>query len=185
VAAELPDLVSDTLIGALLDRLARAGRVVVTGRTVALVGHQPKLSQSERKLKSDLNERLRAGGLSPPDFAELSALAGAKAGILRELLALLVDEGQAVAVAPDLHLDVDAEATMRERVRARLADGGTLTMAELRDLLGTTRKYAVPFGEYLDRVGVTRREGDVRRLGEAPSGAAAAAGAATGTGGPA
>ena len=41
-------------------------------------------------------------------------------------------------------------------------------MADLRDLLGTTRKYAVPFGEYLDRVGVTRREGDVRRLGDAP-----------------
>ncbi len=37
-----------------------------------------------------------------------------------------------------------------------------MTMAELRDLLGTTRKYAVPIGEYLDRIGLTRREGDVR-----------------------
>ena len=35
-------------------------------------------------------------------------------------------------------------------------------MAEIRDLLGTTRKYAVPLCEYLDRVGVTRREGDLR-----------------------
>ena len=40
-------------------------------------------------------------------------------------------------------------------------------MAELRDLLGTTRKYAVPIGEYLDRIGLTRREGDLRRLGDA------------------
>ena len=38
-------------------------------------------------------------------------------------------------------------------------------MADLRDLLGTTRKYAVPIGEYLDRVGLTVREGDLRRLG--------------------
>jgi selenocysteine-specific elongation factor len=38
-------------------------------------------------------------------------------------------------------------------------------MAELRDLLGTTRKYAVPIGEYLDRIGLTKREGDLRRLG--------------------
>jgi hypothetical protein len=44
-----------------------------------------------------------------------------------------------------------------------------MTMADLRDLLGTTRKYAVPIGEYLDRIGLTRREGDVRRLGEAGS----------------
>ena len=41
-----------------------------------------------------------------------------------------------------------------------------MTMAELRDLLGTTRKYAVPIGEYLDRIGLTRREGDLRRLGD-------------------
>jgi selenocysteine-specific elongation factor len=39
-------------------------------------------------------------------------------------------------------------------------------MADLRDLLGTTRKYAVPIGEYLDRIGLTRRDGDVRRLGQ-------------------
>ena len=39
-------------------------------------------------------------------------------------------------------------------------------MAELRDLLGTTRKYAVPIGEYLDRIGLTRREGDLRRLAD-------------------
>ena len=41
-----------------------------------------------------------------------------------------------------------------------------MTMADLRDLLNTTRKYAVPIGEYLDRIGLTRRDGDVRRLGQ-------------------
>jgi selenocysteine-specific elongation factor len=38
-------------------------------------------------------------------------------------------------------------------------------MADLRDLLQTTRKYAVPIGEYLDRIGLTVRDGDARRLG--------------------
>ncbi len=32
--------------------------------------------------------------------------------------------------------------------------------------IGTTRKYAMPIGEYLDRIGLTRREGDVRKLGQ-------------------
>lgn len=169
VAAELPDLATETLIASLLERLAGQRRVVLTPRTVALAGQQPKLSQSERKLKAELHERIKAGGLNPPDFAELSALAGAKTGLLRELLALLVDEGLAVEVVANLYLDAEADATMRERVRGRLAEGGTLTMAELRDLLGTTRKYAVPFGEYLDRAGVTHREGDARRLAEPPT----------------
>ena len=53
---------------------------------------------------------------------------------------------------------------MRRRLAARLAGGGGATVAEIRDLLGTTRKYAVPFCEYLDRTGITRREGDLRVL---------------------
>ncbi len=49
-------------------------------------------------------------------------------------------------------------------MKDRLADGSAISMSELRDLLGTTRKYAVPIGEYLDRIGLTKREGDTRRL---------------------
>ena len=44
-----------------------------------------------------------------------------------------------------------------------------MTMAELRDLLGTTRKFAVPIGEYLDRIGLTRRDGRPSRIGAEPS----------------
>ena len=83
-----------------------------------------------------------------------------------ELLALLVAEEQIVAGAPSFYLDVEAEAELRRRVAERLADGSRMTMAELRDLLGTTRKYAVPIGEYLDHIGLTVREGDTRRLSD-------------------
>jgi selenocysteine-specific elongation factor len=37
-------------------------------------------------------------------------------------------------------------------------------VAEIRDLLGTSRKFAVPICEYLDRIRLTRREGDLRVL---------------------
>ena len=68
-------------------------------------------------------------------------------------------------VGHNIYLDIGVAADLRLRVIARLADGARITMSELRDVLGTTRKYAVPIGEYLDRIGVTVREGDVRRLG--------------------
>jgi selenocysteine-specific elongation factor len=69
-----------------------------------------------------------------------------------------------VKVTDEIYLHADAEAEMRRLVGARLAQGKGLTVAEIRDLLGTTRKFAVPLCEYLDRIGVTRREGDVRLL---------------------
>ncbi len=62
---------------------------------------------------------------------------------------------------------LDAECDMRNRIVAKLKEGGTgLTVADIRDILGTTRKFAVPLCEYLDRVGVTRRNGDFRTLAQ-------------------
>jgi len=53
---------------------------------------------------------------------------------------------------------------MRRLVTEKLSDGPGMTVAEIRDLLGTTRKFAVPLCEYLDRAGVTKRAGDLRVL---------------------
>lgn len=165
VLAALPDLPSEALVSALLDRLLARGVIVGDARSIALKSFEPRLSHSERKLKAECAEAIRAGGFAPPDAADLIARAGARGPVVPELLAILVDEGRLVAVGAGLYLDLDAESLLRQKVTARLEDGSGLTMADLRDLLGTTRKYAVPIGEYLDRIGLTRREGDVRRLG--------------------
>ncbi len=162
LAAELPDLADQGLIPGLIERLRAAGTILADARTVALRSHVPKLSQGERKLKVELAAALHAAGFQPPDATELAALAGGRAAVLPELMNLLVDEGHAVEFAPGWFLDVEAEAEIRRRVSERLASGPGITMAEFRDLLGTTRKYAVPLGEYLDRIALTRREGDLR-----------------------
>ena len=51
---------------------------------------------------------------------------------------------------------------MRETLAQRMADGKGHTLSEIREWLGTTRKYAVPLCEWLDKQGITRREGDLR-----------------------
>jgi selenocysteine-specific elongation factor len=164
LTAALPDLPNEALVSGLIDRLATAHKVIVTPRSVAMSGFEPRLSQAERKLKQELAETIRKGGMSPPDSSELAESAGQKAAIVPELLALLRDEQRIVEINPAVYLDADVAGELRRRVAQRLANGSTITMAELRDLLGTTRKYSVPIGEYLDKIGLTRREGDLRRL---------------------
>jgi selenocysteine-specific elongation factor len=166
LVAAFPDLASESMASGVIDRLKAKGKVLAEMRAVALPGFEPKLSQGERKLKHELAESIRAGGMSPPDASELAASAGSRGPVVDELLALLCNEQRVVEIAPALFLDAEVEAELRRRVTERLAGGAAITMSELRDLLGTTRKYAVPIGEYLDRIGLTRREGDVRRLGE-------------------
>ncbi|CAN5801878.1 selenocysteine-specific translation elongation factor [soil metagenome] len=165
LGSELADLRNEPLVHALIERLGASGALTVTSRSVARKDHAPKLSQAERRLKQEIAEAYQAGGLTPPDLPELSTQAGPRAAIVPELIGLLVEEERLVEITRDLYLDANADAELRRKVVERLASGQTMTMADLRDLLQTTRKYAVPFGEYLDRIGLTVREGDLRRLG--------------------
>jgi selenocysteine-specific elongation factor len=165
VASALADLQNDGLVSAMIDRLKARGQVVADHRTVALAGFEPKLSQAERKLKREIAEAYRAGGFTPPDPSEWTSKGGPRASAIPELLALLRDEEAIVEIGPGFYLDRDAELEMRQRVFDRLSGDRSMTMADLRDLLGTSRKFAVPIGEYLDRIGWTRRDGDIRTLG--------------------
>jgi selenocysteine-specific elongation factor len=53
---------------------------------------------------------------------------------------------------------------MRSIISHALENNKAMTVAEIRDLLKTSRKYAVPFCEHLDKIGLTKREGDLRLL---------------------
>jgi selenocysteine-specific elongation factor len=77
----------------------------------------------------------------------------------------LVRTGQLVQVSQDLVFPAETMAGIRDLVKQRIAAGGPFTVAEFRDLVGASRKYAVPLLEYLDQAGFTRRQGDVRVLG--------------------
>jgi selenocysteine-specific elongation factor len=65
-----------------------------------------------------------------------------------------------VRVGPRLHFHVDALATVDARLRGHLAEHRSITVAELRDQLGTSRKFAQALLEHFDGAGLTRRLGD-------------------------
>jgi selenocysteine-specific elongation factor len=165
VQSQLDYLGEDALVHAAVDRLIREKKLTGDLRRVALADFKPKLSANQRKLKEKIVTAYREAGFQPPEVASFAAQAGGNAASLGDLFGVCVAEGLLAEVGEGLYLHADAEAEMRRRVRERLAEGGPgLTVAEVRDLLGTTRKYAVPLCEYLDRVALTRREGDLRVL---------------------
>ncbi len=53
---------------------------------------------------------------------------------------------------------------MVDKIRGTLQERGQISLAEVRDILQTTRKFVQPLLEHLDVIGVTVREGDIRRL---------------------
>jgi selenocysteine-specific elongation factor len=151
------------LFAEVLTLLAADGTVVEAGTAVRLPDHAVRLSPSQEALAGRLQERLRATPLAPPTLPELRAELGPE--LDDELLGALVGLGQVVRVGDDLLFDA---ATYREMVHTivdHLRQREALTVAEARDLFGTSRRYVLPLLEQLDRERVTRRRGDERVLG--------------------
>jgi selenocysteine-specific elongation factor len=170
VQSQLDYVGDDVLVHAVVDRLI--GRKQLTGdlRRIARADFKPKLSGNLRKLKDKLVAAYQEARFQPPEPASFAGQAGGNAASLQDLFEICVAEGYLVQIAEGVYLHADVEAEMRRILSVKLAGSTGLTVAEIRDLLGTTRKYAVPLCEYLDRIGFTRREGDLRVL--APVGGA-------------
>ena len=84
--------------------------------------------------------------------------------IVPQLLALLSEQGKVVRAVEGIAFDSDTYARLEKRIVDHLRGQGTVTVAEVRDLLGTSRKYALALLEHLDDVKITRRQGDERVL---------------------
>ena len=85
-------------------------------------------------------------------------------------MALAAANGDLVALTNEVYLHAEVESGVRQQLRDALAASSNgLTLSEIREILETTRKYAVPLCEYLDRIGFTKRKGDVRVLAETHS----------------
>jgi selenocysteine-specific elongation factor len=136
---------------------ARLDDVVESGRVVHLGSHRVLLDPEQKRAHDDVLQKLDS--FSPPPPKEL----GVDMGLLRSM----VEAGELVPIG-DFYFTAERARAARALVRAAIDERGPLTVAEIRDLLGTSRRYAVPLCEWLDGTGATVRRGDVRLVGPNP-----------------
>lgn len=158
----------DALVNAVLDRWSKAGRIALTEKSVALAGHGPKLSQNEHKLLGQLVEQYRAAGIQTPTVKEFQQQTTKNQDSVPQLIAIAASNGDLVEVTSEYYLHADVCQQLRTSLAEKLAASNGLTLSEIREILNTTRKYAVPLCEYLDRIGFTKRHGDLRVLASQP-----------------
>ena len=131
------------------------------------VGFDPlaSLSAYERRVATEIEESFRACGLMPPPVESVLRGDRVRTGVLR----LLTDTGALVRLktydrSRHLVMHRDVLRDVRRRLAERFPYPAEFTVADVRDELGTTRKYIVPLMEHLDASGVTIRTGNIRRL---------------------
>jgi selenocysteine-specific elongation factor len=145
---------------ALVERLARDGRIAERGSFLALVGHTPSLTAEQESAWSRARAALAREPLQPPSPNTLES----EYGLDRELVAALAERGDLVRIGTEAVFLPNAVAHFAEIVVAELAATGTITVARARDLTGSSRKHVLPLLGFLDDRGLTRRSGDDRIL---------------------
>lgn len=156
--------VDDAVLDLAIEHLRHAGRVRSHSGGLALEGQGPRLSQNEYKLMLKLIDDYRAAGLESPTVKQYQQQSTKNPKAIPELISLAAANGDLVAITNEYYLHRDVDQQCRHLLADALADGKGLTVSEIREILGTSRKYAVPYCEYLDRTGFTRRQGDLRLL---------------------
>ncbi|NVB37067.1 selenocysteine-specific translation elongation factor [Pseudenhygromyxa sp. WMMC2535] len=111
----------------------------------------------------DVVERYRHAGISPPTLRDLGEALGLDAKAVLERVGVLQRSELLIKINDDLSYAPEAHAQLLTAVREHLAAHGELDVQALKGMTGLSRKFAVPWMEHLDRLGVTRRAGD-RRL---------------------
>ena len=148
----------------LLTALAEDGRIASRQGYYAATSHQPKLTNEQRAFFETHVPFDAATPFLPVAFDPVTSLVKASAipGISRAFETLLA-RGVLVKIGDALYRGAQLERA-HERIDAFITAHGRMTMAEFRDLLGTSRKYAVPLLEWFDGRGITVRSGDYRML---------------------
>jgi selenocysteine-specific elongation factor len=159
--SQLP--VADDIAGALLDELVAGGEIDVEHGLTRRAGFTPQLTDVQRRLSDAFLNALRRADAEPPTLDELAPALGARSSDLTGVARLLAREGVVIAVEPSRYYVADAVRRLVSELRAGMRDGPDYGPGDLRELVGLSRKFLIPFLEYCDRTGVTVRDAGGRR----------------------
>jgi selenocysteine-specific elongation factor len=156
----------EAALDAALAELQAAGRVVRDGAVLRLADHQPRLSRDDERLWGQVHPLLGTDDLRPLRVRELAAELSLLPEPLTRFLKRVERFGRVAQVAPNRFFLPETVERLAEVARelAEASPEGRFTAAEFKDRSGIGRNLTIEVLEYLDRIGVTRREGDARTV---------------------
>jgi selenocysteine-specific elongation factor len=140
------------------------GLLAVEGITTRLTTFQIQLNERQQALLGRIEAVYKACGIAPPTIAEVCREVKAPPDAVNALLRLGVERGRFARVQDGVYYHAETVAHLQSLVRDYIAAHGNITVAALRDLTQSNRKFALLALEYFDAIRFTRRQGDERVL---------------------
>ncbi|MHB0977727.1 MAG: selenocysteine-specific translation elongation factor [Candidatus Aquicultorales bacterium] len=161
--AELFRSTPDREFDLLLSGLSKEGKVALEGTLVVDPSVKVALGKEDEALLAKIERKVKEGKFSPPEVGELEAELKVPNKKLVGLLDHLARENRAVRVTHEFYFDAESVREAERLLRENFA-GREISVSEFRQLIESSRKYALPLLNYFDSVGVTRRHGEARVL---------------------
>ena len=154
----------ERIFSQLLSVLEAEGVVRSERDQVRLAAHAIRLSPEQQHVVDGIEAEFRRAGAAPPSPEEALGRFGIKGTEKHELFHLLVADGRLVRVKESLYFHAEALHGIQDKLVAHLREKKEIGPADMKDLLGVSRKYAIPLMEYFDAQRVTVRQGERRVL---------------------
>jgi selenocysteine-specific elongation factor len=155
----------ETLLTAILKGLLDENKIKAHGSVLSLSEHTAAFSESHEMLAERLLSLIQAANFRPPPIADMAKATETSPNEVVRVLALLVKRKQLVRLEPELFFHPNVFRNAISRLRHEIAAHGSVSVGNISTVLDSSRKYVVPFLEHMDKLGVTKREGDQRVAG--------------------
>jgi selenocysteine-specific elongation factor len=154
-------LKEELIIKALTD-LINEKKIKKEGNFLSLFSFQIKLSEKEEDYLKMIEKEFLKREYTPPDFLEIKELLKIDEKILKKLFTILL-ENEILIKIDDIYFHQQTMEKAYEILKSNFFKK-PITVSEFRQILKTTRKYALPLLHYFDNKGITERKGDIRYL---------------------
>lgn len=154
-----------SLADALIAILHQEGKLRKQGDRYALWDFIVTLTKRQRAIREKLLAIYSTAGIETPITEHvMEGFSSNERSEARQVLESLLTSGELVLLTPQICLYRKDYDRILEAAKLHFASNDSLTLAQLRDMLNTSRKYAQALVEYFDKIHITKKDGDVHYL---------------------
>jgi len=150
-----------------LQELVKKGEIEESGPDIRKAGFRASLGDALGELGEKAYSILVKSGFEPPKASELALKLGVNTKDIDEVLGFLRRQGRLSHIKDDIYIADESEIKLREKVKTFINSNQVLNPSDMKEIVGVSRKYAIPYLEYLDRIHFTVRVDNVRKLASA------------------
>lgn len=143
-----------------LDELLNKKIIFKKDSQIGLVGHEISLKPREQELLMRIEQAFQKARFAAPLEEDVQKRLGLRTEVFQKMMKSLIDQEKLIRLNKKVTYHAETLMATQEMVLNHLKKYQSITIAELRDRLRLSRKYAQAVLEYFDRIGLTIRKED-------------------------